>query len=460
MLAYLVIREGSKWTDVFRLIPGQVGHHRPCADQPDRDQGRALQPLPCRGLPVARRLDLARLGKPQRHADRIAKWFAATTRCSRATSSASASRNWSSSTTCPRRFPIRATCCGRGPIADETVAKMILPDEFDDDDNVLAEQEPATITHRRGQTKFLEPHEEATRRQGDSASSAAPRPRFAGWRSSWPRRPTSAPWPTLALTGLFERNAGRCRRAAAACRATCRAKPTVDDLEIVAVAHRFRIALSSRLELSGRHRAPRRRGGAGPQRHGRQHAGQPRQQGRNARHQRDLRAGPPRQAVDRPGASLFDRSGARARPRRSGIHAGRGRHRGRGARKSQPAAGTGRKPDPRPRRKPATPRTAGRAKRNRRLQRADGPRHPGNRPGRAQPGHGADSRRERRGQGTGRPRGPLFQPAAQGAVRLPELRRLVAEPAGQRAVRPRAGSVHRRHAAQDRQVRGRRTRAR
>ncbi|HXT59651.1 MAG TPA: FHA domain-containing protein, partial [Pirellulales bacterium] len=24
MLAYLVIREGSKWTDVFRLIPGQA----------------------------------------------------------------------------------------------------------------------------------------------------------------------------------------------------------------------------------------------------------------------------------------------------------------------------------------------------------------------------------------------------------------------------------------------------
>ena len=24
MLAYLVIREGTKWTDVFRLIPGQA----------------------------------------------------------------------------------------------------------------------------------------------------------------------------------------------------------------------------------------------------------------------------------------------------------------------------------------------------------------------------------------------------------------------------------------------------
>ena len=37
---------------------------------------------------------------------------------------------------------------------------------------------------------------------------------------------------------------------------------------------------------------------------------------------------------------------------------------------------------------------------------------------------------------------------------------LVAKPAGQRAVRPRARGLHRRHAAQDRQVRGRRTPAR
>ena len=50
----------------------------------------------------------------------------------------------------------------------------------------------------------------------------------------------------------------------------------------------------------------------------------------------------------------------------------------------------------------------------------------GDRPGRSQPGHGADPRRERRGQGAGGAGGPLFQPAPQGAVRLPELRGPVA----------------------------------
>ena len=74
-------------------------------------------------------------------------------------------------------------------------------------------------------------------------------------------------------------------------------------------------------------------------------------------------------------------------------------------------------------------------------------RGPGNRPRRPQPGHRADPRRERRGQGAGGPRGPLFEPAPQRAVRVPQLRGTVAEPAGQRTVRPRAGCVHRRHAS-------------
>ena len=67
----------------------------------------------------------------------------------------------------------------------------------------------------------------------------------------------------------------------------------------------------------------------------------------------------------------------------------------------------------------------------------------------------ADPRRERRGQGAGRPGGPLFQPADEERLRLPELRRPLGRPAGQRVVRPRAGRVHRGHRPQDRQVRGR-----
>ncbi len=75
-------------------------------------------------------------------------------------------------------------------------------------------------------------------------------------------------------------------------------------------------------------------------------------------------------------------------------------------------------------------------------------------PCRAEPGDGADPRRKRRRQGTGRPGGAFFQSAAQRAVRLLELRGLDRELAGKRTVRPRARRVHRRHRAQDRQVRG------
>ena len=50
--------------------------------------------------------------------------------------------------------------------------------------------------------------------------------------------------------------------------------------------------------------------------------------------------------------------------------------------------------------------------------------------------------------------------AAQRRLRLPELRRPLRKPAGKRTVRPRARGLHRRHRAQDRQVRGGRTRAR
>ena len=173
---------------------------------------------------------------------------------------------------------------------------MILPDEFGDDADVLAEQEPATITHRRGQTKFLEPHEEVD--DGDKeiprlgraaatlcrlafALAKAPDVRCAGRRGA--DRPV-------------RRNAGRRRRAAAVA-ARFRGRRDGRKSGDRRLAHRFRVALSPRVELSGLDRAARRRSGAGPQRHGRQHAGQPRQQGRNARHQRALRPGPPRQAT-------------------------------------------------------------------------------------------------------------------------------------------------------------------
>jgi Nif-specific regulatory protein len=159
MLAYLVIREGSKWTDVFRLIPGQaitVGRAPTnqivikdercsrCHAEVFLSQGNwTLRDLESRngtliGSDVVRGDhmlqpgDIIRIGHSQ---------LVFVHDLSKA-------------------FPDSTHLLRPGPIGDETVAKMILPAEFGADTDVLAEQEPATITHRRGQTKFLEPHEE------------------------------------------------------------------------------------------------------------------------------------------------------------------------------------------------------------------------------------------------------------------------------------------------------------
>ena len=157
MLAYLVIREGSKWTDVFRLIPGQsvtigraptnqiVIKDERCSrchaeifltqgewtlrDLESRN-GTAIGSQLIRGDHVLKPGDTIRIGQSQ---------LVFVHDLSKAFSDASG----------PGRHHAGAH--------DETVAlKSSRP--FDEAD-VLDSQEPATITHRRGQTKFLAPHE-------------------------------------------------------------------------------------------------------------------------------------------------------------------------------------------------------------------------------------------------------------------------------------------------------------
>ena len=67
---------------------------------------------------------------------------------------------------------------------------------------------------------------------------------------------------------------------------------------------------------------------------------------------------------------------------------------------------------------------------------------------------GADHRRDRHRQGADRARAAQPIAAGQGAVRQHQLRRHPREPAGVRAVRPRARGVHRRGGQQDRAVPG------
>ena len=213
MLAYLVIREGSKWTDVFRLIPGPVGHHRPAPTnqiviKDERCSRCHAEVFFSQGEWTLRDLE-------SRNGTAVGtQWCAATTCSSRATSSASASRNWPSSTTCPRLFPTRAPLLRPAAgMNDETVTtSAVLPTTT----ACWRTQEPATITHRRGQTKFLEPHEQGATTQGDSQARPGRRHALpAGVRAGQGAR-HRCPWPMLALTGLFERNPSRRRRRAAA----------------------------------------------------------------------------------------------------------------------------------------------------------------------------------------------------------------------------------------------------
>ena len=150
---------------------------------------------------------------------------------------------------------------------------------------MLSIHEPTTITHRRGQTKFLEPHEADETALPKLGRAAASLCRLAFELAQAPDIVTIA---DLALAGLFEGtqvDAG----AVLLLPRHYEGEPHRERLGNGRLAHRLAAALSPRLELSGLDRAARGRGRAGPQRDGRQHAGQPRQQGRGRRHQRDLR---------------------------------------------------------------------------------------------------------------------------------------------------------------------------
>ena len=72
--------------------------------------------------------------------------------------------------------------------------------------------------------------------------------------------------------------------------------------------------------------------------------------------------------------------------------------------------------------------------------------------------HGADPRRKRNGQGTGRPGAAPQQPAEEGPVRRRQLRRGAGDPRRKRAVRPCPRRVHRRHRPPHRPLRAGRRR--
>lgn len=191
-LAYFVIREGTKWTDVFRLVPGQavtIGR-APTNQIVIRDERCSrnhaevfvsegqwvLRDLESRnGTVVGEQLvkgdcplkpgDIVRIGHSQ---------LVFVNRLSEAFSDPSA----------VLRRPDRR-----------------VRETSDDDSSVLGPYEPATITHRRGQTRFLEPGEAGESSESATGLAAANLCRLA---FELAKAPDPVKLADLALGGLFE----------------------------------------------------------------------------------------------------------------------------------------------------------------------------------------------------------------------------------------------------------------
>ena len=222
-LAYLVIREGAKWSDVFRLVPGQsitvgraptnqiVLQDERCSRTHievflsggrwtlrdlDSRNGTLVGEEVVRGDRVLRPGDMIRIGRTQLvFVYRLAEAF-------------------SDSSTVIRQP-------GKG---------FPEPVETDDDSSVLAAYQPTTITHRRGQTKFLTAGD-------DDESSVSKRGRAAGrlcrLAFELAKAPDLSTVAELALNGLSEATATDATALLMLPRGF-QGTPTGDDLEVVA----------------------------------------------------------------------------------------------------------------------------------------------------------------------------------------------------------------------------------
>jgi Nif-specific regulatory protein len=161
MLAYLVIRDGTKWTDVYRLVPGRtVTVGRAATNQivikDERASRNHAEIFLTRGNWTLRDLDSRNgtfVGERQVRGDytlapgdvvRIAQCQLAFVQ------------------DLSQAFPdpiTGAAGLAQLPIGEETAAGALVADtgEIDASDVLAETHEPQTITHRRGQTRFLVP---------------------------------------------------------------------------------------------------------------------------------------------------------------------------------------------------------------------------------------------------------------------------------------------------------------
>jgi Nif-specific regulatory protein len=203
MLAYLVIREGTKWTDVYRLVPGRtVTIGRAGTNQivikDERCSRNHAEIFLTRGAWTFRDLDSrngSMVGERQIRGDhtlvpgdviRIAQCQLAFVQ------------------DLSQAFPdpIAGSGPDRLPISEETHSGALVSETGDySDSNVLTSHEPTTITHRRNQTRFLVPgsaNDVAVPRLGQAAAKLC---RLAFELASEPDQTAVS---HLALNGLFE----------------------------------------------------------------------------------------------------------------------------------------------------------------------------------------------------------------------------------------------------------------
>jgi transcriptional regulator with GAF, ATPase, and Fis domain len=231
MLAYLVIREGTKWTDVFRLVPGQsvtIGraptnqiilkddrcsrtHAEVFTSQGnwvlrdlDSRNGTVLNGDIVRGDRALEPGDIIRIGQSQLgFVHDLAKAFPESGQAPRQAAPVPAAR------------PAEPSDNGSATFSDE---------------NVLGEEDPTTITHRRGQTRFLDPGEAAAAAVPKAGRAAAQLCRLAFEIAKAPDVQAIA---EKALNGLFEGSQIDMGAVLLAPR-DFRGQPTAADLEIVA----------------------------------------------------------------------------------------------------------------------------------------------------------------------------------------------------------------------------------
>lgn len=215
MLAYLVIREGNKWTDVFRLVPGRtVTIGRAATNQivvkDERASRNHAEIFITRGVWTLRDLESRNgtfVGTKQIHGDvplspgdviRIAQCYLAFVHdLSQGFPEISLpAGNSQYLTTSPH-----PSNTGEDTLAAVMAMPPVPADVGDPDSELLSSplQQPAQITHRRGQTRFLAGTNEASvPRLGQAATKLC---RLAFELASQPDIPAVA---NLALGGVFE----------------------------------------------------------------------------------------------------------------------------------------------------------------------------------------------------------------------------------------------------------------